>query len=109
MLDLQSVCAEFCTVIASETFIFVDWSPSDPDSTTLVNLSLKLRFRTLNGYSRSFDLNTENSFSLMRILEATFNYTSKKVFLIGYDFKSLFSYYRRLCHKDLNLNNIIIN
>lgn len=107
MLDLQSVCADFCTVIASETFIFVDWSPSDPDSTTLVNLSLKLRFRTLNGYSRSFDLNTENSFSLMRILEATFNYTSKKVFLIGYDFKSLFSYYRRLCHKDLNLNNII--
>lgn len=107
MQDLQSLCTEICALASKEKFVFIDWNPSDPDSTTLVNLSIRLRLRTLGGYSRTIDLNSENTFSLMRVLEASFNHGSNKVFLVGYNFKSLFSFYKRLCRVDLNLNNFI--
>ena len=105
MIDLEALCAELLAVASKEPVLFLDWSPSDPDTTTLVNLALKIRLQAVSGYSRTLDLNSENSFSILRLIESVFS--SKKVFIIGYNFKYLFSYYRRVCRSELVLNNII--
>jgi len=105
MIDLEALCAEFLSVGSKEPILFLDWSPSDPDSTTLVNLALKIRLQSISGYSRTLDLNSENSFSILRLIESVFS--SKKIFILGYNFKSLFSYYRRVCRSELVLTNVI--
>ncbi len=105
MIDLEALCAEFLSVGSKEPILFFDWPPSDPDSTTLVNLALKIRLQSISGYSRTLDLNSENSFSILRLIESVFS--SKKIFILGYNFKSLFSYYRRVCRSELVLTNVI--
>jgi len=105
MIDLQSLCAELLEIVSKESFLFLDWSPNDPDSTTLVNLALKIRLQSTSGYSRTLDLNSENSFSILRLIESVLS--SKKVFIIGYNFKSIFSYYRRVCHHEFVLSNFV--
>lgn len=105
MVDLESLCSELLSAVQNEPVVFFEWSPPDPDSTTLVNLALKIRLQTLSGFTKTLDLNSENSFCILRLIESVL--ASKKIFVLGYNFKSLYSYYRRLCRTELILSNVV--
>lgn len=105
MIDLGNLSSELLSACSTEPLIFVDLDPSDPDTTTMVNLSLKLNLSGVNGFSKSLVLTTENYLHVLSLFDSIL--TTKKKPLVGYNFKNLFSFYRRLSKKNLSVSNFL--
>lgn len=105
MIDLSVFSSELLEACATEPLLFLEWDPTEPDSTTLVNFNFKLLISGLHGFNRSFTLTSDNYIHVLSLFDSII--TAKKKPVIGYNFKTLFSVYKRLSKRSLNISNFI--
>lgn len=103
MADLQQLSETLYSMITSESVLFVSW-PRPVDSTTFAKLVLRLTISTLDDRTVTLSLTPENAVVLLKLCEKLNEVKSTP--LIGHDLKDLFTFYRRINGKPLNLNNV---
>jgi hypothetical protein len=103
-MQLQDLTAKLFDFFSKTRMVFVTWDPVSFDSTTLAKLQVRIRFDNGKDNSIAVPLNSSNCLIITNILEKL-NSTRKTVF-VGHDFKILFTFFRRLNNKLLDLANV---
>jgi DNA polymerase I-like protein with 3'-5' exonuclease and polymerase domains len=103
-MQLQDLTTKLYDFFKDTKIIFVSWEPASFDSTTLAKLQVKIKFENSKGASLSIPINASNCLIITNILEKI-NENKKTVF-VGHNFKTLFTLFRRLNNKLLNLANV---
>jgi DNA polymerase I-like protein with 3'-5' exonuclease and polymerase domains len=104
MQNLLEMACDIHESLAKEPFVFLLWDPNDPESTTRVNLYIKLRLKGIYGLDREFNINLENALSTLKLLEKLLN--DRKTIIFGYNFKNLYSFFARVTGCNINLKNV---
>ena len=99
MQSMVELTQQMIDELAKEQFLFLEWDPEDPDSTTRVNVFVKIKIYGVKGFNYNISVNVDNMFSILRLIESIFEY--KKIPVIGYNFKTLFSLFMRTTGKIL--------
>ena len=87
-----------------ENFLFFMFDPQDPDSTTKVNLSLKLKIMGLKGYAESFSLTPDNAITIVKTIESILVSNNKPI--IGYNLKNFYTFVKRVTGREFVVKNI---
>jgi DNA polymerase I-like protein with 3'-5' exonuclease and polymerase domains len=103
-MHLPDVAVKLFEFVKKSKVIIVTWDPKNFDSTTLAKLQIKIKFQNLKEEFVSFSVNSSNSLLLTNILQKV-NQAHKTIF-IGHDFKKLFSFFKRVSKKPLELTNV---
>jgi len=93
-LDLQEVSIKLYDACASETVMLLDWSPKDPDSTTLVDFQVSVTLSGISGYKSKFNLNKDNFVHVISLMESVLG--ARNQILLGYNFKPFCSLYKKM-------------
>ena len=104
MQSMVELTQQMIDELAKEQFLFLEWDPEDPDSTTRVNVFVKIKIYGVKGFNYNISVNVDNMFSILRLIESIFEY--KKIPVIGYNFKTLFSLFMRTTGKILIIKNL---
>ena len=103
-MHLQEITVKLHDFLKSSKVIFLSWNPSNFDSTSLVRLHVKLQFTKADGSFITFEVTAQNCHILVNIL-AKINEESKTVF-VGHNFKIIFTLFKRLTKKSLQIGNV---
>lgn len=103
-MQLQDLTTKLFDFFKQTKVIFVTWDPKSFDSTTLAKLQVRIKFENSKGLSITFPLNSSNCLLFTNILEKMDN--TKRTVFVGHDFKILFTFFRRLNNKLLDIANV---
>jgi hypothetical protein len=104
LMHLQEITVKLHEFLKSSKVVFLSWTPTNFDSTTLAKLYVKMTFTKSDGSSVSFGITTQNCTLITNILQKI-NSETKTVF-VGHNFKIIFSLFRRLTGKSLEIGNV---
>lgn len=105
MLALQDLSVHLHDLFSTETLLFCSWEPNDLDSTTFSKLFLKFKLQTLKGKTYVLNVNTNNAFLLQKLFAKISE--NKQVYLLGHNWKEVFSFFSRITGQKLKLNNAV--
>lgn len=93
-IDLLQVSSSLFDACANEPVMFLEWSPADPDSTTMVDFSVAVTLIGVGGYKSKFNLNKDNFVHVVSLIESVMNANNQT--LLGYNFKNFCSLYKKI-------------
>jgi hypothetical protein len=102
---MQELSFKLFEVMANEKIVFCSWEPQVLDSTTLSKLFLKFKIQLLNGISYNLNINANNALVFQKIFEKI--NASKTIPLLGYNWKEVFTFFKRVTKKDLQLRGVV--
>ena len=104
MKNLYEASCRMFEEIQKESFLFFIFDPDEPDSTSNVNLSLKLKIMGLKGYAEEFSLTPETAVSIVPLIESIFEANKKPI--IGYNLKNFYTFVKRITGKEFKFKTI---
>ena len=104
MKNLYEASCRMFEETQKENFLFFIFDPDEPDSTSNVNLSLKLKIMGLKGYAEEFSLTPETAVSIVPLIESIFEANKKPI--IGYNLKNFYTFVKRITGKEFKFKTI---
>jgi hypothetical protein len=104
MQSMVELTQQMVDELGKEQFLFLEWDPEDIDSTTRVNVYVKIKIHGLKGFNYNISVNVDNMFTTLKLIETIFEH--KKIPVIGYNFKNFFSLFRRITGKSIVIKNL---
>lgn len=90
--------------VKEEKVLFCSWDPETVDSTSFSKLQIKLKFVTLSNKSIAVTINSNNALLFLKIIEKTSRIHS--IPFLGHEWKTLFTFFKRVTGKALCLQNV---
>lgn len=99
----ETACAMY-EEVGKENFLFFIFDPADPDSTSRVNLLLKLKIMGLKGYAENFIITPDNAVTVIKTIESIL--VSTKKLIVGYNLKNFYTFVKRMTGREFTVQNI---
>lgn len=103
-MQLQELTKNLFDFAQKSKVVFLSWEPSNFDSTTLSKLFVKIKFQNSKNESQIISLNASNAVVVHNILKRISE--QKKMFILGHNFKPLFTLFKRLTGNILPFDNL---
>lgn len=105
MVLFEQFTTVFLDFVTKEKIIFFSWEPYTADFTTFAKLQLKLKISNLQNHSISVTINSQNAVLFSKIIQKVLRLHSPP--FIGYNWKTLFTFFQRTTSKPLEIKNVI--
>lgn len=105
MVVFEEFTSTLYELVAKEKVLFVQWDPSEVDSTTLSKLQIKIFLSGIKTNSFSITINAQNALLFATILQKTIKL--QNIPFVGHNWKFFFTFFKRITGKSLEIKNVI--